>query len=225
MSSSAVTLYFSISPADPSLASMNFAAFLQTSIPFSAMHATYAAGVLSISGEYTETIENTQQNVTIVFDTAVLSAPPIQLIITPSGSNYALTFNSIDKFNSVILLVSGFVGGLALVFAVVSSVLGYKLIGFEILLPVQCIYLSLAELGHTSAALAALRNLSYSNSYNLQPVLPASNPQGLFILQRNTEFLSNLNFSAAPFILAIIMALFLRIGLKEKEKKEVTVKL
>jgi hypothetical protein len=119
-----------------------------------------------VSAGYTETIELVTHNVTIYFDNAFVFAAQLELTIAPSGINYQLAFNPIDSFNSIISLLAAVVGGFALFFAVASSVLGYKLIGFEVLLPVQVMYFSLAILNHTYSALGALRSLNYSNGYN-----------------------------------------------------------
>jgi hypothetical protein len=49
--------------------------------------------------------------------------------MAPCGSNYQLTFNQLENFNNIISLLSNVLGAIALLFAIVSSVLGKKLIG------------------------------------------------------------------------------------------------
>jgi hypothetical protein len=228
ISSCTASLYFTISPDDPSLYLMNFANLIQTTIPYSTIQASYSAGLLVVSLAYTQTIEDTNQTVNISIDPAYLYSPSMQLAISPSGVNYALVFNSTDNFNSIILLLSAVIGGLALVFAIVSSVLGYKLIGFEIMLPIQLMYLSLSELNHTSSALGSLKNLSFSTGYNQIASFTLTNSMsvqpGLQVMQRTSEFLTNVNFSAAPLLVVITIALIFRLGIKEKEKKAEVVK-
>jgi hypothetical protein len=73
--------------------------------------------------------------------------------------------------------------------ALASSVLGYKLIGFEILLPVQLVYLSLSCLNQPASALGSLRTLSYSTGYNQLKAFNLNDnlslTPGLMSMQRN----------------------------------------
>jgi hypothetical protein len=124
------------------------------------------SGTMVVAVGYTETIEKMTHNVTIYFDNAFVHAQQVEVPIVPSGINYQLAFNPIDSFTSIIAMLAALVAVLALFFAIVSSVLGYKLIGFEVLLPVQIMYFSISTLNHTYSALGALRALDYSNGYN-----------------------------------------------------------
>ncbi len=144
-------------------------------------------GYLLVSAGYTTAIEATEQNVTVFFDNSLVWAPQVDLVITPVGLNYQLSFNAVDSFTSLIGMLGAVVGVTALIVALASSVLGYKLIGFEIMLPVQIMYLALSELSHTYSALGQLRTLNYSNGYNqLVPYsLASSAPAGLLVMERS----------------------------------------
>lgn len=72
-----------------------------------------------------------------------------------------------EKFNTVVTMITELLGGLAFVFAIVTSVLGYKLLGLEILLPIQLVYFSLASLNTPSSTIGSFYGLSFSNGYNI----------------------------------------------------------
>jgi hypothetical protein len=63
-------------------------------------------------------------------------------------------------------MIANLVGGLAFLFAIVASVLGYKLIGLELLLPIQLVYFSLASLNTPSSTIGSLHGLSFANGFN-----------------------------------------------------------
>lgn len=132
---SIANLYFLISPDDPTLPQMDFSTLVQTTIPLSTLTASYhsignGSGYLLVSAGYTATIENAEQNMTFFFDNSLVWAPQVDLTIKPSGLNYQLSFNAADTFTSIIGMLGAVVGAGALVIALASSVLGYKLIGF-----------------------------------------------------------------------------------------------
>lgn len=126
---------------------------------------------------------------TISFDDTLLAAPAIQLAIEPTGINYELAFNSMENFNNIIVVLSAILGVVSILFAITSSVLGYKLMGFEILLPIQLIYLSLSHLNQPVSALGSLYTLSFSTGYNrLDAFSYLDNfnlTPGLMVLQRD----------------------------------------
>jgi hypothetical protein len=71
-----------------------------------------------------------------------------------------------EKFNTVVTMIAELFGGLAFIFAIVASVLGYKLIGLEMVLPIQLVYFSLVTINIPSSAMGSLYGLSFSNGYN-----------------------------------------------------------
>lgn len=180
-----------------------------------------------VSVGYTETIEGTAQNVTIYFDNALVFADVVELQIVPQGMNYQLAFNAMDSMNSMISLLAAGVGAFALLLALVSSVLGYKLIGFEVMLPLQACYFALAELSRTFTALGALRSLNYANGYNQVAAFDFKEARGqgalpgLIVMERSSEFLANLNFAAVPLLVAMAVAVGMRLGIREKKVEAV----
>jgi hypothetical protein len=113
-----------------------------------------------------------------------------------------------------------FVGGLALALGIVSGVLGYKLIGFEICLPLQVTYFTLLLLSVPQASLSSLYGLDLSSGYNkLEPFNLLASQQldkGLIVLQRNNNFLENCNFSYVPLAVFLILTAVTVIWVKEK---------
>jgi hypothetical protein len=57
-------------------------------------------------------------------------------------------------------------GIVAIILAVFASVVGLKLVGIELLIPVQIIYFSLSTLNYMPSYLSTLTNLKYSNGYS-----------------------------------------------------------
>lgn len=95
-----------------------------------------------------------------------------------------------ENFNSIIIVLSAILAIVSLLFAVTSSALGYKLMGFEMLLPVQLIYLCLSHLNQPVSALGSLYNLGFSTGYNkLESFNIYDNfnlTPGLMVLQRDS---------------------------------------
>lgn len=57
-------------------------------------------------------------------------------------------------------------GFLTILIAIFASVVGLKLAGIELLIPVQLLYFSLAAMGSQSSFSSNLVNLKYSNGYS-----------------------------------------------------------
>lgn len=102
----------------------------------------------------------------ISFDSTKIYSPSVVLYQTIQGINARLDYGSFEAYNSIIYYLSMFVGGLALLLGVLSGVLGYKLIGFEICLPLQVTYFTLLLLNVPQASLASLYGLDLSSGYN-----------------------------------------------------------
>ena len=112
-----------------------------------------------------------------------------------------------------------FVGGLGFGIAVVSAVLGYKLIGFEIVLPVQVAYFALMMLAVPQASISSLYGLSLSYGYNtLTSFSLADNlnaNKGLIVMQRQPQFLQNVNYTYIPLLLLFLAAAITKLWVKE----------
>ena len=59
-----------------------------------------------------------------------------------------------------------FVGGLALIFAIVAGIMGFKLIGWEIAMPVQLSFFTFLLINAPLSPLNSLVGLSFSTGYN-----------------------------------------------------------
>lgn len=66
----------------------------------------------------------------ISFNETQIYAPSVILYTNTQGVNARLEYGTYEAYNDIINYISLFVGGLAFLFAIVSAVLGYKLIGF-----------------------------------------------------------------------------------------------
>lgn len=111
-----------------------------------------------------------------------------------------------------------FVGGLALLLGILSGALGYKIIGFEICLPVQVTYFSLLLLNVPQASMSSMFGLTLSSGYNQLESFDLLQNQnldkGLIVLQRNYSFLDNCNFSYVPLAVLLVLSAITGIWVK-----------
>ena len=56
---------------------------------------------------------------------------------------------------------------IAILLAIFSSVVGLKLVGLELLLPMQLLYFSLSAIGTHSSYISTLSNFKYANGYSV----------------------------------------------------------
>ncbi len=66
----------------------------------------------------------------ISFDYTKIYAPSIVLYPLLEGVNAKLEYGVFEVYNNIIYYLAMFAGGLSIVFAIVSGILGFKLIGF-----------------------------------------------------------------------------------------------
>jgi hypothetical protein len=59
-----------------------------------------------------------------------------------------------------------FAGGLSLIFAIIAGIIGFKLIGWEIALPVQLSFFTFLLINSPVSAINSLWGLSFSTGYN-----------------------------------------------------------
>lgn len=86
--------------------------------------------------------------------------------MTPVGCNYRLTYDSLSQFNSIALLVAQICGGLALLISLISSVAGYKMIGVELILPIQFVYFAMVCFKFPMSIIASFKGFAFANGYN-----------------------------------------------------------
>lgn len=58
------------------------------------------------------------------------------------------------------------VGGASFIFAIIAGMVGFKMVGFELCLPIQVTYLTLCYLNVPYSSLSSLYGLSFSTGYN-----------------------------------------------------------
>jgi hypothetical protein len=88
------------------------------------------------------------------------------ITFTATGINAMLV---IDQFSSSNLILEYIVSGealIALLLAIFSSIVGLKMVGIELLIPVQIIYFTLATIPEQRSYNSLLNNLKYANGYN-----------------------------------------------------------
>jgi hypothetical protein len=89
MSSNTANLYVRLSPRDQYLSNMNFNGLIKSSIPTSAIFATYdpTTGILLIKATYTQSIEDTTQMLNISFGFAQIYSHSLVIYTQTSGIN------------------------------------------------------------------------------------------------------------------------------------------
>lgn len=139
------------------------------------------------------------------------------------GVNARLDYGVFEAYNSIIYYVAMFVSGLGLAVAVVAAGLGYKMIGFEICLPIQVTYFALILLEVPQAAISSLFGLTLSSGYNqLRSFAIRDNlsfDKGLVVLQKQPYFLDNCNFTYIPLIALFVAAGVSRAWVPEKKEE------
>jgi hypothetical protein len=187
---------------------MDFSKLVTTSIPNTAIACEYnsATGMLLIKATFSESIEGTTQLVNISFDSTIKHAASVELYCAMNGVNAKLEFGTFESYNNIVFYVSIFAGVGGLLFAIVSSIIGYKMIGFEICLPIQIIYFNLSMLNVPYSSISSMYGLVYSTGYNqLSSFSLLDNldlDKGLIVLQKNSFFLENCNYM---YILVVLM--------------------
>jgi hypothetical protein len=93
-------------------------------------------------------------------------AEPIVVSFTCIGANAELVIESYNSTNKMLEYIIMGMGVYALLLAIFSAVVGLKMVGIELLVPVQLIYFSLATLPAQSTYSFILNNLKYANGYS-----------------------------------------------------------
>jgi hypothetical protein len=224
LTSNTAKIYLELSPKDSVLANMDFSSLVTTSFPTSKISCTYnpTTGVLLVLATYTESIEGTKQLITVGFNETQIYAPKVNIYADMNGVNARLDFGTFESYNNIVLYMSMFVGGAGLVFAVVAGLVGFKMIGFEICLPVQVTYLSLCLLNVPYSALSSTYGLGFSTGYNqlssFDLLSHLNLDKGLIVLQRTNFFIENCNFTYILLAVLLVAAVVARGFVGESEE-------
>lgn len=114
-------------------------------------------------------------------------------------------------------------GVLAILLTIFTSVVGLKLAGIELLIPIQLIYFSLSTLKFRPSYVSSLNNLKYSNGYSgilsYDYDRTYSQHSALVGIQYETEFLLSTNIMIGVFLLTLLWLLIHHLIIKYKEYK------
>ena len=126
-------------------------------------------------------------------------------------------------YNTILQYVVMGEGVLAILLALFASIVGLKLAGIELLMPVQLIYFSLAALEKRPSYVSTLNNLKYANGYsgilNYDYFRTYSQNSKLAGMQYETEFLLSSNTMIGVFLLSLVWLLLHHLKIKYKERK------
>ena len=85
---------------------------------------------------------------------------------TATGINAQLTIDQQAALNNILPYIVIAEGILAILLAIFASIVGLKLAGIELLIPVQLLYFSLAAMSSQTSYSSTLSQLKYSNGYS-----------------------------------------------------------
>jgi hypothetical protein len=150
-------------------------------------------------------------------------SPDIFVKATVEGLNAKLRTSDTPQQTNIITYVGLGVSAFALGLALISSFLGEKLLGIELILPVQAAFFSMATLPNkVLSPISALWSLKYSNGYNsLEKYDLATNymlDNRITIMQYSGQYILNYNimFLLLALVILIIGIIALRIAWLEK---------
>jgi hypothetical protein len=146
-----------------------FSGAVTSNAPLSSITPTYnsANSRITLLVAFTGNLEGNSYNFTFYFTSAqVYYSAPISVLIVPQGINEQLKFESygvLVKSMQYVLMGTAFLGlGLGLVCAGV----GYKLMGLELLLPMQAGFFAEFGMVNPPPYVSTLKGLKYTLGYN-----------------------------------------------------------
>lgn len=142
---------------------------------------------------------------------------------TATGINAELTIDSQSSLNNILPYIVMAEGIITIIVAIFASVVGLKLAGMELFLPVQLLYFSLSTIKTQSSYSSSLANLKYTNGYSV--ISPydymRTYDQNPFLVSitYESEFLMSTNIMLGIFVLTLLwlMVHTCRIRLKERD--------
>ena len=159
---------FQLSPSQSGLSSSSFDNQFITNMPVN--DSTYYFDpdkfVLYLEGTYMQSLESNSYNGVVTFNNMSFYADPVSFSYNPHGLNARLVLETMNSSNSILEYIVMGVAIFALVLAIFASVVGLKLVGIELLVPVQLFYFTLSTIQSRSTYLFWFGQLKFANGYN-----------------------------------------------------------
>jgi hypothetical protein len=139
---------------------------------------------------------------------------------TAVGINAQLVMDQYASSNLILEYMIMAEAFIALVVTIFASVVGLKLVGIELIIPLQLIYFTLSTLSQQRSYNFVLNNLKYANGFNtLVPYSYArtySQSKSLVGMNYETEFLLSTNIMLGAFVAVLLWLLIHHLRLKYK---------
>jgi hypothetical protein len=161
-------IVFALLPPQNSLPENTFENSISMSIPGSKkIKFDPVNSLIMITVDYPSDLESNLYEFNFTFTGLRIYSPDIFVKATVEGLNAKLRTSDTPQQTNIITYVGLGVSAFALGLALISSFLGEKLLGIELILPVQAAFFSMATLPNkVLSPISALWSLKYSNGYN-----------------------------------------------------------
>lgn len=124
--------------------------------------------IITLEGAYLEALEGRDFTLKVSFTNDLsFYADPTVMSFTATGINAQLTLDTQTSFNNILPYIVMAEGIITIIVAIFASVVGLKLAGIELFLPVQLLYFSLSTIKSQSSYSSSLANLKYTNGYSV----------------------------------------------------------
>lgn len=216
---------FQVSPAQSGLKSTSFDKNFNTTLPIASqkIYCDPITNIIYLEGVYLQDLEGSAQTFSISFNNMTFYADSQTVPFTATGINAQLVLDQYASSNTIleyIIMAEAFV---ALLVAIFASVVGLKLIGIELLIPLQLIYFSLSTISQQRSYNFVLNNFKYANGFNTLVTYSYartySQSKSLVAMNYETEFLLSTNLMLAIFVFVLVWLLIHHLRLKYKEYK------
>jgi hypothetical protein len=217
-------IVFALLPPQNSLPENTFENSISMSIPGSKkIKFDPVNSLIMITVDYPSDLESNLYEFNFTFTGLRIYSPDIFVKATVEGLNAKLRTSDTPQQTNIITYVGLGVSAFALGLALISSFLGEKLLGIELILPVQAAFFSMATLPNkVLSPISALWSLKYSNGYNsLEKYDLATNymlDNRITIMQYSGQYILNYNimFLLLALVILIIGIIALRIAWLER---------
>jgi hypothetical protein len=225
VNSNKFVMKFSISPVRSTLTSTSFdSSNFVTNMPIQNTKISYdvSSGIVTLEGEYLEALEGRGFTLNVAYTNDItFYAEPTTTSYTAQGINAQLTLDTSASFNDILPYIVEAEGIIAIVVAIFASIVGLKLAGLELLLPVQLLYFGLATVGAQSSYMSSLSKLKFANGYSAiatySYIRTFSQNSHLVAIEYESEFILSTNVMLGLFVIILVWLLVHHIRIKMKE--------